>query len=1140
MGALAMTTNFQNSINLEEAVNQIKQVSDEHFNVGKMSPYFILAGAGISYPSAPLAKDIIEHCKDNAKKLGRENFQTPLNSTTQDEYSTWFELAYPNRQQRQNFLKKMLFNKPIPPANIKLAHILSNIKITNLVVTTNFDDFLSRSLNIFGIPHIVSDHPHTVEKVNLESEYVQIVHIHGTYWFYDCCNLQSEIVQRAERLLNSNLTMSFFIDSLLYRRVPIVVGYSGWENDVFMQALKRRLQSPLPYNLFWFCYSKESFEALPKWLKENIDVKFVFPIVTNSVVENDDKNLGIIGDLNFINNEIEESRKSKLLDAQLVFEHFINIFDIESPYITRDPIGFFVETLKSSFESNNSEAEKNKYFLEDVISRLERAKDSKEYNTNAFIEDLKELIKKSQYNELISKIVNEYDPKSFSIDEHQLLLSVLLDASENISDNAEGFIIVRKISEKLYTANTKLVWIKQTLCKALLGEGKNLSDRELYNDAVYCFDQILNDQRFKEFEFLRINALLNKAYAYRSLEKREQEIFLYDEIVKMYSGSSEIKIKRKVSRALFDKCVCLIETEDNEQLLECVDYLAMLYNSESDSYIRKIVARANLTKAIAFLRQDLYDESFIELEQIISACSNEEEVGFKKLIATSLQVKGNLLRMLDRHKEAFEVYDELENRFKNVEELALKEYAVGAMLNKARYLDETGFHEEAIKVYENVITEYSDIDDLSEEAQLSKADSYVKLGKNEDAIQIYNNIIDLNKEVNLTNLEYVSEAFINKGTALAKNKQHEQAIATYLEFIKIVKKIKVLVAKEYWASCMLNLAASYKELNNFDQAHKSYDDVFNKFKSHKETSLKKYVARALFNKALTFGILDQDEEAVKVFNQSYMRLRNEEDISLRQYASRALYNKGIGYKKLRDYEKAKVVFELLVSKFKDCEDDEIRQYTYYSLINKCSILLEQGRSPTEVYEMINIIELDKIKLIPNKELVEKYMDLLTEIGFNAYNIESNYELAKKSFFSSYILGEVTAGINLAYMLRRQEINDEGIPSVEILLEGSLKTSDPFAIVNKVLFDIQENNSDETWEKCEKLISSIHEVDSVFKWWSDVALKGEAEGHLIVGWLCRNKGMSDPTGKSYIERFTLANELGIHVPGWIFNKVGSIY
>ncbi|ALA40211.1 hypothetical protein ABE82_01040 [Paenibacillus peoriae] len=1116
---------------LDEAINQIKQVSDDYFTMNKMSPYFFMVGAGISYPSAPLAKDIIEHCKDKASRHGRSLDENQVNNSTQNEYSEWFELAYPNRQQRQNYLKELIHNRTISMANIKLAHILSNSKLTNLVITTNFDDFLSRSLNVFGIPHIVSDHPHTVEKINTDSEYVQIVHIHGTYWFYDCCNLQSEIIERAERSLQSNLTMSFFIDSLLYRRVPIIVGYSGWENDVFMQALKRRLQSPLPYNLYWFCYSKESLELIPDWIKKNSDIKFVLPLESNIDEKYEEKETTeIIQKINAIN-YIGNNKKKDVLSAELVFEHFINVFNIESPQITRDPIGFFTQSLKKSFENNNAGNSDNKYFLEDVIGRLERVKESKEYNINIFIEDLKELVKKSQYKEVIIKVNKEYNYSSFSLDEHRQLLSVILDAATNISDEIEGFQLVRSISNKLLI-HTDSIWVREFAYKSLLGMGKNNSDSKRYKEALNCFNQVIETNNFNELKLLKVDALLNKAFTYDSLGQNEEEIKLYDFIIETYGDEDDIKIKRKVAQSLFNKVSSCFDHQEDGEVLENSDNLVIIYNTEKDTYIQDFIDRAILFKTLTYLKQGLYDEAIFEVDRVITKHDLNKDNKSQKFIAIGLRIKGLILRADDRHKEALGVYDELASRFKDVEELTLKEFAAGAMIDKAQYLDKMGNHEEAIKIYEGVIIDYAEIDEFSEKAVLSKANSFIQIGNFEEAIFLFDRIIEENSDINVTNLEYVATAYLNKGLALGKNNQDELAITTYTQLNEKIGGRNELRAKEYWASSMLGLAASYRALNYYDRIIICYDKIIQELKSYNELNIKKIVASALFSKASFLSSRDEHRESREIFHNIFLKLREEEDKELQLYGIKALMNEGKIYIIENSHEKALKTFELLEKRALNSKYVEVKSYCYHSIIERASVVLEFNKDYKRAFNLLKGIEADIKRLSKDDELYKRYGAHMVTVGYNAYKIGKDSELAKEIFLVSFNMNNSLSGINLAYMLRRGEIIAEGLPSIPKLLEEGLEEIDPFAVINKIIIDLEDNNEDATWRKCDQLISLIEETEGIMQWWKEIATNGEAEGHLVIGWLCRNKGIADPEGLTFAERFSMARDLGINVPSWL--------
>src|SRR5450631_3512683 len=87
-----------------------------------------------------------------------------------------------------------------PPIGCPITFLSAHhIPVHKAAITTNFDDFISRSLTIFGEPHIVCDHPETIQRIDPETDDLQIVHVHGTYWFYDCCNLEGEVEARSKK-----------------------------------------------------------------------------------------------------------------------------------------------------------------------------------------------------------------------------------------------------------------------------------------------------------------------------------------------------------------------------------------------------------------------------------------------------------------------------------------------------------------------------------------------------------------------------------------------------------------------------------------------------------------------------------------------------------------------------------------------------------------------------------------------------------------------------------------------------------------------------------------------------------------------------------------------------------------------------
>ena len=205
----------------DPAVSEIQQACQENRDCGKGSPFFFLVGAGISNPPIPLAFELEEQCRQTAARYRRT--QEPLKSDPIARYSHWFRQAFPQREQRQRYLRQVMERAFISRANFRLAHLMLNSSVSNLVATTNFDDSLSRALRLFGHSHVVCDHPRTTARIDLLSQDTQIVHVHGSYWYYDCCNLTTG--QGVQRDFSTCRAARWIRD-----HSPIVIGYSEATN----------------------------------------------------------------------------------------------------------------------------------------------------------------------------------------------------------------------------------------------------------------------------------------------------------------------------------------------------------------------------------------------------------------------------------------------------------------------------------------------------------------------------------------------------------------------------------------------------------------------------------------------------------------------------------------------------------------------------------------------------------------------------------------------------------------------------------------------------------------------------------------------------------------------------------------------
>jgi hypothetical protein len=152
--------------------------------------------------------------------------------------------------------------------------------------------------------------------------------------------------------------MAGLLDAILRDRSPLVVGYSGWENDVMMQAITKRLNSAPPqHNLYWFCHQRATIQSLPAVLRNNSHVRFVLPEESrHSSSTHDDQKMFPVK---------LESAESKVprLEAYRVFEALNREFNFPSPYVTRAPLKFLENQLSTKLPQEDLKADGGRHLF---------------------------------------------------------------------------------------------------------------------------------------------------------------------------------------------------------------------------------------------------------------------------------------------------------------------------------------------------------------------------------------------------------------------------------------------------------------------------------------------------------------------------------------------------------------------------------------------------------------------------------------------------------------------------------------------------------------------------------------------------------------------------------------------------------
>ena len=415
-----------------------------------------------------------------------------------------------------------------------------------IVVTPNFDDFLYKALTLFGIKHSLCDHPLTTERIRIDNnERPQIIHVHGTYQFYDCCNLAGEITDNATTTHASTLTMGYLLDGILRDHSPLVIGYSGWEDDVIMTALKRRMQTALGYNLYWFCYKRSSIDALPAWIKKNNNVVFVAqpePAATSSGVEAKPQASAMLSE-----------EKENLLRAEDVFSGLIRHFELPVPKLFTNPLVFFAEQLKDSLPKDDKKDDI--YSIASVIKTVETARPVAETEMESSLKKVRNAARSARYDEAI-EAADKINKTELNDDERRELSFLIYLSALNKGSTPEisliGYNIVIGLIESLLNGKAANNDLKELMAMALFNKGVCLGQLGKNEEAIKTYDEVISrfgDSPEPALKAQVAMALNNKGVCLGQLGRNEEEIKTYDEVISRFGDSPEPALKAQVAMA---------------------------------------------------------------------------------------------------------------------------------------------------------------------------------------------------------------------------------------------------------------------------------------------------------------------------------------------------------------------------------------------------------------------------------------------------------------------------------------------------------------------------------------------------------------------------------------------------------------
>ncbi|HEX3464219.1 MAG TPA: SIR2 family protein [Candidatus Elarobacter sp.] len=594
-------------IPLTEALRRLALVQAS-MQGGERNPFFFIVGSGISTPAIKTAAGIVADCRAQFSDSGQ-----PCASSA-EEYSYWFSRAYPEPVARQRYLARLIDEARVTQATLSLAHLLIESSLAKLVITPNFDDLLTRSLALFGATPLICDHPSTAGRIDPESEAIQVVHVHGSHYFYDLANLKVEIKQRARRGTREPPSIPQLLQRVLWDRSPLVFGYAGWPEDVIMTTLEERLRTRnrLKRNLYWFCYRPDAINKLPPWLRNHPNVYFVVADAARSEPTNTPSEKP-----NPKDRTVAPATQNQLLPADVALSALITKLKLNAPKLTVSPIGFFHDQIAAQLQDAVDEAkERDRYVFSEMLGRIRKAAQNEERALRLSKDYAKfiDAARRSAHAEmaaLAQALASERDLTVAQLREVQRSLeeataSALLTGDDNADVKVEMLKALDKVLARITDEDRECV-DKVNLVGRRIGVALKMYDLRKLDEEMAIYDDVAGrygNARDSELRALAVRALEYKGNTLSTpVGEHTRALALFEYVERTYGDDTAPAVVDAVAEVCIARAYAMREAnQDSRDLLR---HIIDRYRDGNTEQQDRMTARA--MNALGFVRYEAHD-----------------------------------------------------------------------------------------------------------------------------------------------------------------------------------------------------------------------------------------------------------------------------------------------------------------------------------------------------------------------------------------------------------------------------------------------------------------------------------------------------------------------------------------------------
>jgi tetratricopeptide (TPR) repeat protein len=237
-------------------------------------------------------------------------------------------------------------------------------------------------------------------------------------------------------------------------------------------------------------------------------------------------------------------------------------------------------------------------------------------------------------------------------------------------------------------------------------------------------------------------ALLYKGLTLEKLDRREEAIAVYDDLLARFGGANELPLREQVAKVLLRKGLTLEKLGTKGSTLDRGELVTDFYRHDRSAPFFKLPLRAdppfakggpydlsipfdsaNRSTLRTATARGGFEEAIAVYDDLLARFGSANELPLRVQVAKALYFKASALKRLSRHEEAFTVYDDSLARFGSATELPLRKEVADMLYSKALTYGGLGRSREEIVVYDDLLARFGSAAELPLREVVAKAKS---------------------------------------------------------------------------------------------------------------------------------------------------------------------------------------------------------------------------------------------------------------------------------------------------------------------------------------------------------------------------------------------------------------------------------